>query len=118
MRILIVDDDATMRQALRLLLKKDGHDVSESGNPIQARQILDNRPFDLLLIDLNMPEMNGLEFIRDLRSGNCLIPAILITSEKLPDAAEGTTLFAVSKDLQVSQIIVKINQYMRQLLSN
>jgi DNA-binding NtrC family response regulator len=64
--VLIVDDEAKIRQALARALTDDGHDVVDTGNPRDALRLLNERPFDLLVIDNLMPELSGLEVIRQI----------------------------------------------------
>jgi two-component system response regulator AtoC len=75
MRVLIVDDDPGLRQSLSLLLSGEGYDVAAVGNPADALARAVAEPFDLILCDVRMPGMNGLDFLRQYRSshGSALI---------------------------------------------
>jgi DNA-binding NtrC family response regulator len=64
--ILLVDDEAKIRQALARALVDEGHDVVETGSPKEALRLLNERPFDLLVVDNLMPELSGLEVIRQV----------------------------------------------------
>jgi DNA-binding NtrC family response regulator len=66
--VLLVDDEAKLRQALARALVEDGHDVVPTGSPREALRLLNERPFDLLVIDNLMPELSGLEVIRQIVS--------------------------------------------------
>jgi CheY-like chemotaxis protein len=66
-RILIIDDEANIRNMLSLVLKKDGHQVATAENGVVGCQMTENATFDLLLVDLFMPEMDGLEVIQFIR---------------------------------------------------
>jgi DNA-binding NtrC family response regulator len=66
--ILLVDDELKIRQALARALADEGHDVSETGSPRDALRLLNQRPFDLLVVDNLMPEMSGLDLIRQVTS--------------------------------------------------
>jgi len=69
-RILVVDDDAGLRKSLTLLLTGDGHDVATEGDPIVALARAAAEPFDVVLCDVRMPKMDGVEFLRSyLASG-------------------------------------------------
>src|ERR1041385_8151104 len=63
-RLLIVDDDAGLRQSLALLLREGGHEVSAEGDPERALGVALATPFDLILCDVKMPKMDGREFLR------------------------------------------------------
>ena len=80
--VLVVDDNATNRQLLKRRLKRNGHQVSEAENGVDALEVLQKRHFDLILLDIIMPEMNGYEVLRRLKKDEELrhIPVIMITS--------------------------------------
>jgi DNA-binding NtrC family response regulator len=63
---LLVDDEPKIRRALGDALREDGHEVTATGSPHEALQLLGQRPFDLLVIDNVMPELGGLDTIREV----------------------------------------------------
>jgi two-component system response regulator AtoC len=66
--ILLVDDELKIRQALARALGDEGHDVTATGNPRDALRLINEQPFDLLIVDNLMPELSGLELIRQIVS--------------------------------------------------
>ncbi|GIX08165.1 MAG: acetoacetate metabolism regulatory protein AtoC [Candidatus Poribacteria bacterium] len=66
-RVLIVDDDPGLRQSLGLLLQGEGYEVVSEGSPTRALERASSEAFDLILCDVRMPEMDGLEFLRRYR---------------------------------------------------
>src|SRR5262249_32558260 len=68
--ILLVDDEPKIRQALTEALRDEGHTVSATGNPHEALRLVGQRPFDLLVVDNLMPELSGLELIREVVSAS------------------------------------------------
>ena len=66
-RILVVDDDESIRQIVRLCLTDEGYEVSEAANGEDALEVLAETPHDLILLDLRMPVMDGWEFARRYR---------------------------------------------------
>ena len=71
-RVLVVDDDESIRQIVRMCLGDEGYEVFEAANGLDALALLpDCRP-DLILLDLRMPVMDGWEFARRYRFGQCL----------------------------------------------
>ncbi len=85
-RTLIVDDSSVMRKIVERALRQAGIDslvVHEAGNGTEALDLLRAKAFDLILSDINMPSMDGLEFLRQLRSQNLAphVPVVMITTE-------------------------------------
>ena len=81
-KILVVDDDDSLRELLRMHLASAGYEVSTAPDGIRAgHQVLKNPP-DLILLDVNMPHMDGFEFIAALKADKTLpdIPVIFLTS--------------------------------------
>ena len=81
--ILTVDDSPSLRMAIRIALTGAGYDVAEAGDGLQGLNAARARAFDLIIADLNMPNMDGLTMIRELRKdpGNCGTPIIFLTTE-------------------------------------
>lgn len=82
-RILIADDSASMRQLVSFALRDAGFEVIESVNGKDALNKMDGTKIDLVVTDLNMPEMDGIELIRQIRgkSGYRFTPVIMLTTE-------------------------------------
>ena len=80
-RILVVEDDAANRDLLRRHLEREGHAVQEAANGIQALQQLDAGVYDLMLLDVIMPEMDGYEVLALLKRNSSLrdLPVIMIS---------------------------------------
>jgi two-component system, chemotaxis family, chemotaxis protein CheY len=80
--ILIVDDAATVRMYHRSILEAAGYVVEEAINGIEALEKSLQQPFDLYLVDINMPKLDGYGFLRELRSQPIAqAPAIMISTE-------------------------------------
>jgi two-component system chemotaxis response regulator CheY len=81
--ILTVDDSASIRQMVALTLKSAGHQVLEAGNGAEGYDTATANPVDAVITDLNMPVMNGIEFIRKYRAHPASkgVPIILLTTE-------------------------------------
>jgi two-component system chemotaxis response regulator CheY len=83
---LIVDDSSVMRKIVERVLRQAGVDlkqVYEAGNGVEALDVLKDSRVDLIMCDINMPVMNGLEFIKQLQSvESCKgVPVVMITTE-------------------------------------
>ncbi len=88
--VLLVDDSATMRKIVKRKITEVGFTVDEffeAGDGKQALEVVINNSVDLILLDWNMPIMNGLEFVQSLSSVDLpkKIPVIMITTEGSPD---------------------------------
>jgi two-component system chemotaxis response regulator CheY len=83
MRILTVDDSATMRRIIKNQLKQAGfEEVEEAGNGKEAMVKLGQGQYDLLITDWNMPEMSGLELVKEVRRTEAIkgIPILMVTT--------------------------------------
>jgi two-component system chemotaxis response regulator CheY len=89
-RILVVDDAPSVRQQVAIALTQKGYQVVEAGDGLEALQRLAASPVNLIICDVNMPRMNGLEMIErvkaDPRNGG--LPIIMLTSEGQPALIE------------------------------
>ena len=66
-KILIVDDDQGMREFMEIMLTKEGYDVTSSGEPVKAIDLCRKTAFDLVITDLKMPKINGIEFLKTIK---------------------------------------------------
>ena len=82
-KILVVDDSATVRAALKHTLGDAGYTVAMAADGADALGMVDGSHFDLLMTDLNMPNMDGLQFISEVRklSGNRFTPIIILSGD-------------------------------------
>ena len=95
-RILVVDDERSMREMLAILLKREGHEVSVAENGRAAIELLNQRPFDLVVSDARMPDLDGLEVLRHARSINPSVIAIMVTAYGSPDLLRGVAQLGVN----------------------
>jgi len=90
-RVLVVDDSSLVRLYYRDVLEKSGFDVDQAMNGLEAMERVLAQPFDLLIVDVNMPKMDGFSFLRELRrskSEAAALPALIITTEAGREDAE------------------------------
>ncbi len=78
--ILVVDDECEIREGLELLLKTEGYQVSSADTGLSGLAQLGERPFDLLLLDVSLPDRNGIEMLKDIRRQDPDLPVVLITA--------------------------------------
>lgn len=86
--VLCVDDSASMRQTIKLTLAVSGYQIIEAVDGLDGLEKAGNQPVDLVITDLNMPRMDGLVFISQLRTRPAFkgVPIIFVTTEA--DAAK------------------------------
>jgi two-component system, chemotaxis family, chemotaxis protein CheY len=91
-RVLVIDDSSLVRLYYRSTLEKAGFVVEQAINGIEAMEKVLSEPFDLVLVDVNMPRMDGFTFLRTLRTSAgdvATIPALMISTEsEIEDATE------------------------------
>jgi len=79
-RILVVDNEAKMRRILELSLSNMGHEVLQAGEGTEALALLEREACDLVLTDLRMPRMDGIELLKTLRARGDEVPVIVLTA--------------------------------------
>ena len=96
-KILVVDDDESLRELLRMHLASAGYEVSTAPDAISAGYQVLKSPPDLILSDVNMPHMDGFEFVAALKSDKTLpdIPVIFLSAQEEGDT-RGKELGAVA----------------------
>ncbi len=116
-RILIVDDSASMRQMVGFTLKGAGYDVTEAFDGKDALTKLPAGPFNMILTDLNMPNLDGLGLIRAVRASatHKFVPVVMLTTEsqdekKQEGRAAGATGWIVKpfKPEQLLAVVKKV----------
>ena len=82
-RILAVDDSPSMRQMVSMALTRAGHNVASASGGAEALKIAGNEHFDLVITDMNMPHMDGIALVRELRGrpGYELTPVLVLSTE-------------------------------------
>ncbi len=78
--VLIVDDEAAIRESLQTLLEFEGYSVEVASDGTEGLTRIAEHPFDLVLLDFAMPERNGVEVLRELRERDAELPVIMITA--------------------------------------
>jgi len=115
--ILLVDDEAKILNALARALRDDGHDVVATGSAREAQRLLGQRLFDVLVVDNMMPDMTGLDLIRDLVASTSPgeRPQILMmtahaTVESAIEAMKLGALDYLQKPFEIDELLVVVNR--------
>ena len=98
-RILVVEDEALPRRVIAEILRQSGHEVSTIGDGQQALNRLLTEPFDLLITDIRMPGLGGLELLETLRHAGIRIPVVLVTGYANVDMAALAVEFGAARFL-------------------
>ncbi len=85
MRILISEDDAALAEALRFALTQAGFAVDWVDNGLAADEALKTAGFGLLILDLGLPKLDGLEVLRRLRRRNDALPVLILSGREQPE---------------------------------
>ncbi|OGQ51851.1 MAG: two-component system response regulator [Deltaproteobacteria bacterium RIFCSPLOWO2_02_FULL_53_8] len=81
--IMVVDDSASVRQVVNIILKNSGYDVIEASDGVDAMHKLCGRKVSLVICDVNMPNMDGITFVRTMKTSQThkFTPVIMLTTE-------------------------------------
>jgi CheY-like chemotaxis protein len=78
--ILIVEDNVSFRELIREVFGYLGYRVSEASNGLEGLALMESTPINLAIVDLEMPQMNGLEFTKRVKEKNPQFPVIMVTA--------------------------------------
>jgi two-component system, chemotaxis family, chemotaxis protein CheY len=111
-RVLIIDDSSLVRLYCREALERAGFEVEQAINGIEAMEKVLVQRFDMLIVDVNMPRMDGFSFLRSLRGGAtqaATLPALVITTEvgrqDMEDARAAGANFYLVKPVSESELL-------------
>ena len=111
LKILVADDDALGRRLMEVILTHEGHQVDMAANGLEALDAVKQKKFDIVFMDLHMPDMDGMEASRQIRAwenGDSHTFIVALSASYLPEI--GQALFDsgmdnyISKPLQVEQL--------------
>ena len=115
-KVLVVDDEPTVREVVVGYLRRDGHDVAEAGDGNKALDLLVSDPPDLVVLDMMLPGVNGLDILRRVRSTSD-IPVIMLTARaEESDRVAGLELGAddyVVKPFSPRELAARVNGVLR-----
>jgi DNA-binding response OmpR family regulator len=115
-KVLVVDDEPTVREVVASYLRRDGHDVAEAGDGHTALELLESDPPDLLVLDMMLPGVNGLDILRRVRAAGS-IPVIMLTARaEESDRVAGLELGAddyVVKPFSPRELAARVNGVLR-----
>jgi two-component system response regulator PhoP len=117
MRILLVEDEAPLRETLAARLKREGYAVDAASDGEEGQYMGREVPFDLAIIDLGLPKLSGMELVRDLREQQKKFPILILTARSSwQDKVEGLKAGAddyLVKPFHVEELLARINALLR-----
>ncbi len=115
--ILIVEDDKNLRKLIVTYLKKNDYNTYEATNGEQALNVLDKNYIDLIISDVMMPQMDGFELIKELRTSNYKVPILLVTAKSdIKDKKQGFLLGAddyMVKPINMEEMLLRVQVLLR-----
>lgn len=116
-RILIVEDERKISRVLQLELEYENYETAVADNGKEALQMMLDADWDLILLDIMIPELNGLEVLRRIRREDELTPVILLTArDEVYDKVNGLDLGAndyITKPFQIEELLARIRVHLR-----
>lgn len=117
MRILVVDDEPIGTKLVHFILNEEGYDVTTVDNPRGALAMIQRQLPDLILLDVNMPQMNGFAFHKHLRENEYDIPVIFVTAkgeleDKLNGLRQGADDYIV-KPFDPAELLARVQAVLR-----
>lgn len=115
--ILVIEDNAELRNLYALALRKQGYDTLSASDGINASQIIEQNYIDLVITDIMMPNMNGYEFVKYIRDFNKDIPILMITAkDDFSSMQEGFRLGTddyMVKPIDVNEMCLRVEALLR-----
>jgi len=119
MRILIIEDDPSIQMLLKLSLQVEGYDVTVAGTVREGTEQLHLTPYNLILLDLMLPDQSGFQFLQTLQKQYPQIPVIVLTAKNaMNDKILGFQLGAddyMTKPFETRELVERIKAVMRRI---
>ena len=103
--ILIIDDEKAIRKTLTEILSYEGYKIEEAGDGEEGLKKFREKTFDVVLCDIKMPKMDGIEFLDKAREGNPDIPVIMISGHGTTSKVFSMNFFSPSSPSPASSIL-------------
>ncbi|MFA6063733.1 MAG: response regulator [Gallionella sp.] len=117
MRVLLVEDDPILADVLKRILLRSHYVVTHEANGIAADQLLTVNQYELVILDMGLPEMDGVEILRRLRLRNVKVPVLILTArDKVEDRVQGLDSGAddfLAKPFELLELEARIRALLR-----
>ena len=118
--VLVVEDDRDIRDVVRRYLERAGHAVLTTGSGAEALRLLDEAAVDLVVLDLGLPDLDGLEVLREARRGGGRLPVVVLTARaETDDRIKGLTAGAddyVTKPFSPTELVLRVGAVLSRTL--
>ena len=115
--VLVIEDEENIRTIIKKVLTREGYKVLEAGSAEEGLEIIDKKPIDLIVLDVTLPNMDGYECTKELRSSHMEIPILMATARQLPmDKHKGFIVGTddyMTKPLDMDEFILRIKALLR-----
>lgn len=116
-RILVVDDEESIREFLEIMLKKEGYEVTTADDGLRAKDILSKKSFDMVISDMQMPNMTGIELLKHVKESYPDLVFMMITAfgttETAVDAMKMGAYDYVTKPFKIDEVRLNIANALR-----
>lgn len=117
MRILLVEDEESIRETIRLNLEMEGYEVISTGNGRKALDLIAGQHFDLLLLDVMLPELDGFSITEQVRLSNHEVPILILTAKDMAqDRVTGLKKGAddyLTKPFNLEELLLRVSNLLR-----
>ncbi len=122
MKLLLIEDEASLRKPVKYFLEKNNFVVDEAEDGNVALEMVDMNEYDCLLLDLNLPEVDGIEVARKVREKQLEVPIIMVTArsqvyDKLKGFDHGADDY-ITKPFDLKELVARINAVIKRSSSN
>ena len=115
--ILVADDDKNTRRLMQAVLQTEGYAVTTVENGVEALAAMDRENFDLVVLDIMMPQMDGYAFTKTLRAANNNLPILMVSAKQLPaDRKQGFLVGTddyMTKPIDEEEMLLRIKALLR-----
>lgn len=122
MRILVLEDNETLALGISHALSSAGYAVDVLNDGLEGRQVLEYEPYDLLVLDLGLPHLDGMDLLKNLRKQRSKLPVLIISArDKLDQKILGLESGAddyLSKPFALEEVVARVNALLRRALQN
>lgn len=116
-KILVIDDEEVVHVSLKRILGRKGHEIEATLNAHEGLDLIENDSFDMVITDLMMPEMNGIDLLKELKDRGIQIPVLMITGyPTIKTALQALRLGAVdylAKPFTRTELLAPVNRILR-----